>query len=336
MNFDTTGECATNMVSPERAINMGFPEHEVEQENEQEVTEHAAIEVSPEQIENKEQVIETPKKTILVFSGGGIKGLALIGCLKAFEKQGMLQHFTTFAGTSVGALMLSLFILGYSPDELYVFIKKFNFGELKNIKVLNLFTNFGIDDGSKMKIMIEKMICAKDFNINITLQELYQITNKTLIMTTVCLNTFKAEYLSHLTHPNLPLVTGILMTTCIPWFYTPIEYMNKLYIDGGCIDPYPIHLFKKKVEQVLGIYLVDSYSDNELFDNLESFSIQVFKCFMKGVAFNSKKGYEGCTIDINLKNINAVDYDLNPKQKKKLCLIGLKSVLNHFQKPIDL
>jgi len=277
------------------------------------------------------------EKTILVLSGGGIKGLALIGCLKALEKLNMLSKFTTLAGTSVGALIIALFIIGYTPDELYVFIKKFNFGDLKNIKVLNIFSAFGIDDGCKMQVMIEKMIEAKGWKTNITLNELYQATNKTIIMTTTCLNTVKAEYLSHETHPNMSLSLAIRMSTCIPWFYVPISYQGKLYVDGGCIDNYPIHLFKKRIEEVVGIYLIDSYGDNEIINNLEAFSVQVFKCFMQGVAFNAIKGYESETINVNLKNINAVDYDLDVIKKRKLCIIGLQSVQNYFHKnPIAL
>jgi len=270
-------------------------------------------------------------KTTLVLSGGGIKGLALVGCLKGLEKIGILQKLNTFAGTSVGSLIIALFVMGYRPDELYVFIKKFNFGELKNIKVLNIFTSYGVDDGCKMQLMIEKMICAKGLEVNITLRELYEKTNITLFMTTVCLNTCKAEYLTHTTHPNLPLAIAIRMSTCIPWFYRPIEYEGKMYIDGGCIDNYPIHLFSKNLDKVFGIYLVDSYSDNCVVNNIEDFSIQVFKCFMCGVMFNSIKGYELFTINVDLKNVNAIDYNLDINKKRELCLVGLKSVLNFFK-----
>jgi predicted acylesterase/phospholipase RssA len=270
-------------------------------------------------------------KTILVLSGGGIKGLALVGCLKALEKLNILNNFKTMAGTSVGALITALYVIGYSPDELYVFIKKFNFGSLKNIKLLNLFTHLGVDDGCKMQVMIERMIVAKGHNADITLETLYKHTNITILMTTVCLNTCKPVYLSHKTHPDLPLSTAIRMSTCIPWFYVPISYKGYLYTDGGCIDNYPIHLFKNKIEKVIGIYLVDSYSDDAAIDNIESFSLQVFKCFMKGVAFNSIKGYEAKTVYVNLKDISATDYDIDVNKKRKLCLIGLKSVINYFK-----
>ena len=286
--------------------------------------------------EENNKVNEINVKKILVLSGGGIKGLALIGCLKALEKLGILNGITTLAGTSVGALIISLYIIGYSPDELYVFVKKFNFGSLRNIKLFNLFTSLGIDDGCKMQLMIEKMITAKGLNKDITLKELHEITQKTIIMTTVCLNTCKAEYLSHKTHPTLSLAVAIRMSTCIPWFYSPIEYQGLLYTDGGCIDNYPIHLFKNKKEKVIGVYLVDSYGDNTTVNNLETFSVQVLKCFMKGVAFNSTKGYEKQTINVNLKDISATDYDIDVNKKRKLCLIGLKSVMNYFEQEINI
>ncbi|MGP1515605.1 MAG: patatin-like phospholipase family protein [Bacteroidales bacterium] len=70
----------------------------------------AVFEVVPTQDTNK-------RKTVgLVLSGGGAKGLAHIGVLKAFEQYGIPIDF--IAGTSMGGIIGGLYASGYSPDEI--------------------------------------------------------------------------------------------------------------------------------------------------------------------------------------------------------------------------
>ncbi|NNG47354.1 MAG: hypothetical protein HKM86_09630 [Deltaproteobacteria bacterium] len=52
----------------------------------------------------------------LALSGGGSKGFAHIGVLRALEKEGV--RVRAVAGTSMGGLIGSLFAAGYSPDEI--------------------------------------------------------------------------------------------------------------------------------------------------------------------------------------------------------------------------
>jgi len=55
-------------------------------------------------------------KVGLVLSGGGAKGIAHIGVIRALEKAGIIPDYIT--GTSMGALVGGLYAIGYSPDQL--------------------------------------------------------------------------------------------------------------------------------------------------------------------------------------------------------------------------
>jgi NTE family protein len=57
----------------------------------------------------------------LVLSGGGARGVAHIGVLKALEEMGV--KFSTVSGTSAGSIVGSLYAYGYSPDEIFALIK---------------------------------------------------------------------------------------------------------------------------------------------------------------------------------------------------------------------
>ena len=86
--------------------------------------------------------------------------------------------------------------MGYSPAELYDFIKLFDLNKIKNISILNIHS-FGFDTGHKFEYIIKRLIKGKGYSENITLKELYDKTNKKIILVTVCLNTMEVCYLSH-------------------------------------------------------------------------------------------------------------------------------------------
>ena len=57
-----------------------------------------------------------PQRTALVLGGGGLKGFAHIGVLRALDERGVKP--TLYAGTSVGALIASARVAGMSPREM--------------------------------------------------------------------------------------------------------------------------------------------------------------------------------------------------------------------------
>jgi NTE family protein len=69
----------------------------------------------------------------LVLSGGGAKGIAHIGILKAIEKAGLRPDYVV--GTSMGAVIGGLYSLGYSADELETMVKKIDWSLLLSNRV---------------------------------------------------------------------------------------------------------------------------------------------------------------------------------------------------------
>ena len=62
----------------------------------------------------------TAQKVGLVLSGGGAKGAAHIGVIKALEENNIPIDYV--AGTSIGAIIGSLYAMGYTPDEMLALI----------------------------------------------------------------------------------------------------------------------------------------------------------------------------------------------------------------------
>ena len=56
------------------------------------------------------------------LAGGGVKGAAHIGVLKAIEEENLEYDYIT--GTSSGSIVASLNAMGYNSDEIYKLFKK--------------------------------------------------------------------------------------------------------------------------------------------------------------------------------------------------------------------
>ena len=277
----------------------------------------------------------TTKKTskkILVMSGGGIKGIAMIGALCALNELNVLQNITTFAGTSVGSLLLFLIIIGYFPSELHDFIKIFDLGKLKGCSISLLMGSYGLDSGEKIIKTIEGFMIKKKINTKITLKELFELTNKTFYITVVNITKRRVEYLSHLTNPNLEVVKAIRMSISIPFVFTPVEYDNCLYVDGGCIDNFPMICFDKQLDDVIGICAIDRNPQQNNITTIYDYGFNVIFSLINGITEISVRKYKDHVIEIILENVLPIDFDLSLERKNQLFEIGYKTVHEYMNK----
>lgn len=276
--------------------------------------------------------IDFKRKTKIVLSGGGVKGIAHIGALQALYDYGCLDNIDTIAGTSIGALIGTLITIGYSPKDIYDFIMMFDMSKIGGYKLENFLEKFGLDDGTKITIIIINMFKNKGLSEDITFKELYEKVKKKLIVTVTCINDKKAYYYSVDTFPDMKVIKAVRMSISIPIYFTPVEHKGHLFIDGGCIDNFPMQLFEDNLDQVIGIYLSDIKEYTKEINNLEDTLINTFICMLEGVSCNSLKGYEEYSIKINLSRINIMDLTLEKQQKQELYDIGYNSFLNKFIK----
>ena len=274
-------------------------------------------------------------KKILVLSGGGMRGIALHGVLKALHDLKILENIEIFSCASVGALVVSLYIIGYNINEIEEFYQIFDYSNLTTISdytldnINDLIKYYGIDNGKNVTKVIAKLLEGKNLNENITLLELYKITHKKFIVTGTCLETHSVEYISHETYPNMKFIDALKITSAVPLYYQPIKYNDKTYVDGGCIDNYPIILFQDRLEEVIGVYLHGKYKDIKI-NNIKDYIFTVMESLNLSFVSNIVRGWEKVTINLYIDYV-LLDFNMSLEEKKKLFDIGYKETLKFFK-----
>lgn len=266
----------------------------------------------------------TSGKKKLVLSGGGVKGIAMLGKLKKlFETDPKLyDSLDTIAGSSVGSLIGSLLLIGYTPKELFEFILTLDFKNLTQTELGNFLNKYGFNDGSAVMMVIKKLFLQKEIKENITFKELYEKTKKKLIITVTCINSKTTEYLSVDTACDMEVIMAIRMSISIPGYFTPIKYNGCHYIDGSASDNYPMQPFSSNLDEVIGIYLSEMYETISVINNIEDFLVHTFKSLMKGVNGGSLRGFERYTINIDVHEINIMNLNIDYNKKMELFNLG--------------
>ena len=169
--------------------------------------------------------LNTSKNSInsLIFSGGGIKGLCFLGSLRALEEYNIIENIDFLVGSSAGAITSYLINIGYDSIDLMDIIEKIDLEFLKDITsdcILNYFSKFGIDTGNKIMKIIEIFSSKKEISKDITFEELFEKTKKTLVITGTNLNSRECVFFSKDTHRKMKVLDAIRISICIPYIFT--------------------------------------------------------------------------------------------------------------------
>src|SRR5690625_2859279 len=105
-----------------------------------------------------------------VFSGGGVKAFAFVGCLESLAQHRIILE--RVAGTSAGAIVASLIAAGYHHDEIARLIDQLNLQQLLDppplttylpfTKWIYLYYQMGLNKGKRLEQWIAEQLAKKD------------------------------------------------------------------------------------------------------------------------------------------------------------------------------
>lgn len=224
-----------------------------------------------------------PHEADAVFEGGGVKGIAFAGAIKAAEAKGV-RTWKNVAGTSAGAIAACLLAAGYHAEDLdrimrvrYRKFADYGFGGLPR-GVVNSLWRRGLAPGRFFETWLRGHladsplgksvggreltfadVARNDLPDDITeserLRALYRlrvigsdVTAGRMLVLPHDITGFSLEKNADpLTPDTLPLVSAVRMSMSFPFIYAPVllwkDGQVHCIVDGGLLSNFPVWLF---------------------------------------------------------------------------------------------
>lgn len=196
----------------------------------------------------------------LALAGGGVRGAAHIGAIKALQENGI--KIDAMAGTSAGAIVAALYGMGYTTEEM---MKLFNYfsksvmaispkymfegmKEVRGIKLGGVTSSYNIETALEEAGKLKNIKNIKDIKLPILIPATDLITDKEIIFTNS--NNLQGEEYIH----DIEIGKAVRASATFPIMYAPFEYEKFQFVDGGIFDNLPSRECKKLgVDKVISI-----------------------------------------------------------------------------------
>lgn len=273
----------------------------------------------------------------LVFGSGSVKGISIIGALAKMQDMGFIdiKNIQKVSGSSVGAIIACLITIGYNTEKLWNFFKdtpldKYVTPDTENMP-LELVTRYGICNGDEFLEFTNQLICDfMEVNTNVTFLELYNRTKIELTITGTCITTKKLEYFNHIITPGMSVALAIRISSSIPFYFSPVLYEDKYYIDGGVLDDHPMKIFKDEYEVTIGFAIYSAFECT--IDCFENYLIAMLDTITFNY-INKTKKYENVLYIHNEIILNPVNFAFTSLEDKiKLYVQGVNQAREFVRK----
>ena len=232
----------------------------------------------------------------IALSGGGVKGFAHLGVLKALEEKGI--EADVLAGISAGAIVGSFIAAGKKPTEVM---------ELMNENDFFDFAKLGIPDRGfftleNMTKNLKKSLGAKTF------EEL----KTPFYVGAANIGKARMEYFS-----KGELIKIIQASSSIPVLFSPVEIAGELYVDGGLFENLPVNPLINKCDKLIAVNVMPVNLEGEI-ENITDMAVRTFqlKTSVNVMELREKA-------DIYIEPTGIEDYNiLNTKYSQELYELG--------------
>ncbi len=248
-------------------------------------------------------------KTGLVLSGGGARGFAHLGVLKALDELDI--SIDTISGASAGAVVGAFYFAGHKPDEIFRLINSYKVyhwarptwrkpGLLNMEKIGKLFSEY-------LPKTFEELVRPLTISVTDILQGENLLINAGELVPVVC------------------------ASAAIPVLFNTIKFQGRELVDGGILNNFPVENLVGKVKNIIGVTVnpviagIDHVPMKEMADrNI---------CLLLRREVNDKK--ENCTVFIEPMDCGKYSM-LDLGSGEKIMEIGYKATMEMKEELIKL
>lgn len=282
-------------------------------------------------------------KYACLFGGGAIRGVAYCGTIKALEELGVDADI--IAGSSVGSIIAGLLAVGYTAQELKEIFLQVNFELFRDLQFA-LGPQFALSKGEVfldwVRELIEQKFYGEKYKKGTHKAVTFSDLDKNLVIITTDLSSFECKEFSKQETPDFEIATAIRISCSMPGLMKPIEYNNRVLVDGDLQKGSPMWRLSKnlqpKNERILEFRLEGDFEGNdknaiEYINSLYTYATAIATEFIMEV-YNKNDKYD--YIVINTGDVNIVDFNLPTDKRENLMQIGYSQTMNYFKDVLPL
>ena len=279
----------------------------------------------------------------IYLSGGGICGVAHVGCLQELARHFPLHAVREWMGVSAGSLMAMCIAIGFTLDELYDFSIRFDFTHIQQPdSPTGWFLHLGMDTGERLQRLVHACLHVKGLSSDLTFGELHRHTGVSLRVLATDMNEAKGIVFSPTDTPDYPVAIAVCASMSYPLYFQPVlcPYTGHALSDGGVTSNYPLYLIpSEEHKQTLAILLDLSVGPTPSLDDLppEQVLVRPLAIALTEKTHIETNLYDVECITIPLGDVNVLDFSLSEESKRELVEKGQQAAMRWWSarpKPI--
>lgn len=241
----------------------------------------------------------------IALSGGGIRGIAHAGVLRALEENRI--KIDIIGGTSSGSLIAALYAMGYSPYYIYILFKRYakEMVSIDTAPIINTVSNFmtskkfqvcGFNSGEAIEKAYNEIALRKgvrkvaDIKMPIVIPSVDINNSKKFIFTNYPIkeenkeltidekenikktSIEQSQYIS-----DIPIGTAVRASSSFPGIFCPCEFEGHRFLDGGVLDNIPVQEVRKQgADKVIAVnFKADNIDENSNFMDISMRTIDI-------------------------------------------------------------
>lgn len=265
------------------------------------------------------------QKVGLVLSGGGAKGMTHIGIIRALEENHIPIDYIT--GTSMGAIIGSLYAMGYSPDEMEELLRSPDFKRWYSGKIETRYEyffkqprptpeffniRFSFKDSLDMKKLLLPLSMVNPVQMNLVFVELFaQATAASggdfdrLFVPFRCIASDVYNKQMMVMRQG-DLGDAVRASMSFPFVFKPIEVDGVLAYDGGIYNNFPTDVMKEDFHP--DIMIGSAVSTNPSKPKEDNLMSQLENMVMQKTDYSISEE-DGIVMNFRYTDVNLLDFD---------------------------